>query len=150
VEKSGSVVKTGSNQRVLLKSDVAAVSAPRGSGGLFTDGSSDLNCTNLECLAPFSFRQGRLFRFYHNHPKGNAASMNQHFVKHLWLCKRCTEVYTLEYREGRGLLVPLVVPRPLSAVAYSDASLLREETSLQEAVKTPKRSLRRLERHMEG
>jgi hypothetical protein len=143
VEKSGSVDERFS------QSGVVAGGSARAGGGL-TGGSSDLNCANLECSAPFSFRRGRLFRFYHRPPKGNAASMNQHSLKHLWLCKQCTEMYTLEYQEGKRLLVPLAAPRPLLVTRYADASLPREETSLQQAVKFPKRSPRRLERHTGG
>jgi hypothetical protein len=70
-----------------------------------------LSCANPGCAAPFNFRQGRLFRFHQNHPKGNAASVNAYSLKHLWLCKQCAEMYTLEYREGRGLLISLAASR---------------------------------------
>ena len=78
-----------------------------------------LNCANPECSVPFNFRQGRLFRFYQNHSKGSAASLNQYSLKHLWLCKQCAEVYTLDYREGKGLLILLATSRPLTESTYS-------------------------------
>jgi hypothetical protein len=112
VGKSGFVVKNGSNRGALLKSGVLATGAAPVSGETPTGGSTELNCANLECSAPFSFRQGRLFRFYHYHPKRNAASMNQYSLKHFWLCKQCTEIYTLEYQEGMGVLIPLAAPSP--------------------------------------
>jgi len=95
-----------------------------------TGGLSNLDCRNPECSAPFNFRQGRLFRFYSNHPTGNATSVNQYFLKHLWLCKQCTEIYALEYQEGTALLIPLAASRPFSAVAYSEASPPGEEMPL--------------------
>ena len=95
-----------------------------------TGGLSNLDCRNSECSAPFNFRQGRLFRFYSNHPKGNATSVKQDILKHLWLCEQCSEIYTLEYPEGTALLIPLAAPRLFSAVAYSEASPLGEEMPL--------------------
>jgi hypothetical protein len=76
-----------------------------------------LSCANPGCAAPFNFRQGRLFRFHQNHSQGNAASVNPYSLKHLWLCKQCAEIYTLEYREGRELLIPLTVSRKPSVRA---------------------------------
>jgi hypothetical protein len=33
-------------------------------------------------------------------------------VKHLWLCKACSEIYTLVYRAGFGVLFESRFPRP--------------------------------------
>ena len=78
-----------------------------------------LNCANPECAATFNFRRGRLFRFYQNHSIGSAAPVNQYSLKHFWLCKQCTEIYTLEYHEGRVTLFLLAASRLLSAFAHS-------------------------------
>jgi hypothetical protein len=91
---------------------------------------SNLDCRNPECSAPFNFRQGRFFRFYGNHPKGDTTSMNHYFLKHLWLCKHCTEIYTLEYQEGTASLISLTPSKPFSAAAYPESSPLGGETSL--------------------
>jgi hypothetical protein len=61
-------------------------------------------CANPECLAPFDYRQGRLFRFHKDHPTGEAPP-NTHSVQHFWLCGVCELRYTLEYRNGRGVLI---------------------------------------------
>ena len=103
-----------------------------------------LNCANPDCAARFNFRQGRLFRFYHNHSMGNAASMNQYSLKHLWLCKQCAEVYTLEYHDGRGLLIPLAASKPLQIGAHSEVSLARDGVSLLQPAKPKKRSPRKV------
>ena len=99
-------------------------------GRLMTAELSNLDCRNPECSAPFNFRQGRLFRFYSNHPKGNAAPRNPRSLKHLWLCKQCTEIYRLEYEEGTALLISRPPSRPFSAVAYPEPSPLGGETSV--------------------
>src|SRR5579863_1277701 len=100
-------------------------------------------CANPECSTPFNFRQGRLFRFYGNHPVGNAASVNAYSLKHLWLCKECVELYTLEYHEGRGLLIPLAASKPFPAVTRLEPPVLIEETAARSAAKTEERSKRK-------
>jgi hypothetical protein len=62
-------------------------------------------CANEKCLTSFGYyRRGRLFRFHQSHPKGSAP-VNSHSVAHFWLCSVCSDIYTLEYREGRAVLV---------------------------------------------
>lgn len=85
------------------------------------------SCANSECGAPFDFRRGRLFRFFREHPVGNAASANPYSLKHLWLCKECADLYTLEYHEGRGLLIPLAASKPLAASSRSMPPVSIEE-----------------------
>jgi len=123
--KIGIVAKTGSHRQAILKSRVLAADAATVGGRLLTGGLSALNCANPECAAPFNFRQGQLLRLCHYHPKGNAHSVNQYSLKHFWLCKQCTEIYTLENREGGAMLIPLAALRHLSAAAYSGASMPR-------------------------
>lgn len=61
-------------------------------------------CANPDCAISFDYWQGRLFRFPRSHPEGEAP-VNTHSVQHFWLCNQCSETYTLEYREGRGVLM---------------------------------------------
>jgi hypothetical protein len=103
-----------------------------------------LNCANHECSAPFNFRHGRLFRFYQNYSMGNASSENQNCLKHLWLCKQCTEIYTLEYREGIAHLISRARSRPLPANACPEEFPSGEVASLQPAPKLRKRSPRKI------
>ena len=61
-------------------------------------------CANPECEVHYEYRTGRLFRF--RHLKGEGPS-NAHSVQHFWLCKRCSESFTLDYREGQVVLIPV-------------------------------------------
>jgi hypothetical protein len=62
-------------------------------------------CANPECAASFDdYRQGRLFRFRQSHPEGKAPA-NMHCVQHFWLCSRCSETCTLEYRRDQLMLM---------------------------------------------
>jgi hypothetical protein len=62
-------------------------------------------CANAECLTSFGdYRLGRLFRFHQSHPKGSAPA-NTHSVTHFWLCSVCSDIYTLEYREDRAIVM---------------------------------------------
>ena len=61
-------------------------------------------CANPECRAPFDYQQGRLFRFHKDHAAGEKPP-NTHSVQHFWLCGKCCRVYSLEYRDGLGVLI---------------------------------------------
>jgi hypothetical protein len=62
-------------------------------------------CANPECVNSFDdYRRGRLFRFHQSHPDGSSP-LTAHSVKHFWLCSGCSDIYTLEYRECRAVLV---------------------------------------------
>ena len=61
-------------------------------------------CANRDCEVPFDYRQGRLFRFHKEHPVDEKPP-NTHSVQHFWLCGVCYDVYTLEYRDGCGVLL---------------------------------------------
>jgi hypothetical protein len=61
-------------------------------------------CANPDCRVPFDYRQGRLFRFHKNHRAGEEPP-NTHCVQHFWLCGECCGEHTLEYRDGRGVLI---------------------------------------------
>jgi hypothetical protein len=64
-----------------------------------------LNCANRACSAPFVYGQGRIFRFHQSHSKGKKGK-DSHAVRHFWLCTKCAEKYSLEYRKGRVELIP--------------------------------------------
>ena len=61
-------------------------------------------CANPDCQAPFDYRHGRLFRFHKDHPAAKKPP-NTHSVQHFWLCGECCHEHTLEYRDGRGVLI---------------------------------------------
>jgi len=54
-------------------------------------------CANPDSSASFDHRCGRFFRFHRPHGP-NETPANHHSVWHLWLCRRCSEIYTLETR----------------------------------------------------
>lgn len=61
-------------------------------------------CANPECLAPFDYHEGKFFRFHKSNTMGEAPA-NTHSVQHFWLCATCAHDYTLEYRDGIGVLI---------------------------------------------
>ena len=69
-------------------------------------------CANPSCAASFEWLAGgRLFRF----PRNSAGSVHasgsdrgeggSHPIGHFWLCERCSSVYTLHYKPGRGVVI---------------------------------------------
>jgi hypothetical protein len=74
-------------------------------------------CANPSCANAFDWlKGGRLFRF-HRSPgvditgkENEAQSHNSHQVEHFWLCERCSNIYTLGYEPGRGILIRLLWP----------------------------------------
>jgi hypothetical protein len=73
-------------------------------------------CANLECSASFgSFREGTFFRFRRT-DAAPEASAKHHSVEHAWLCPKCSERHTVEYRENRTILVPLEPAMPVVEV----------------------------------
>lgn len=62
------------------------------------------SCANPNCQAPFDYHQGRFFRFHKDHAACETPP-NSHSVQHFWLCGVCCGDYTLEYRNGRGVLL---------------------------------------------
>jgi hypothetical protein len=61
-------------------------------------------CCNPECGVPFVCGRGRFFRFHKNRRAGEPAP-NTHSVQHFWLCERCCRQFTLELRDGAGVLI---------------------------------------------
>jgi hypothetical protein len=78
-------------------------------------------CANAECLTSFDdYRRGRLFRFHQSHLKGSAPG-NSQSVTHFWFCSECSDIYTLEYQEGRSILVSRqhrILPQGVSAALF--------------------------------
>lgn len=78
------------------------------------------HCANPDCTASFSnFREGMFFRFRRSSLAGESPS-NSHSVEHCWLCRDCSEEYTLDYRDNRSILISLVPaltlpPQPMEA-----------------------------------
>jgi hypothetical protein len=71
-------------------------------------------CANPECTLFFgNLREGNLFRFRRDHSTESAPA-NSHSVEHAWLCAKCCEQFTLEYRNSRVALVPLAPPVQLA------------------------------------
>jgi hypothetical protein len=71
-------------------------------------------CANPECQTEFHWRaRGKFFRF---RPEGNAwanenksdrdAPTKHHGVRHYWLCKCCSVLLTVVYREHGAVLIP--------------------------------------------
>jgi hypothetical protein len=66
------------------------------------------HCANPDCTATFgNFKEGAFFRFRRSYLEGEAPAKN-HLVEHCWLCKNCSEEYTLDYRENRSILISLI------------------------------------------
>jgi hypothetical protein len=74
-------------------------------------------CANPSCAVSFEWLAGgKLFRFpteHHEitHKGGAEASENgSHKIGHFWLCERCSNVYTLKYQAGRGVVIQPLWP----------------------------------------
>lgn len=74
-------------------------------------------CSNPSCAAAFDWLGGgRLFRFRRevreNLPLGGprGAADKGHYLEHFWLCERCSQIFTLEYKQGEGVLIRLLWP----------------------------------------
>lgn len=61
-----------------------------------------VKCARPECSALLQHGEGRFFRFQSS---SDNAPRNSHSVEHFWLCRECAEIYTLEYRRNRGVLM---------------------------------------------
>jgi len=74
-------------------------------------------CSNPSCSKSFDWLGGgRLFRFRRKEEVEQARDVivggtgNSHHVEHFWLCEKCSQIYTLEYKEGQGVLIRLLWP----------------------------------------
>lgn len=64
-------------------------------------------CANPDCSGQFDYRSGRMFRFHRNQDP-NQEPINSHSVRHFWLCQPCSEMYTLEEKNGEVRISPRV------------------------------------------
>ena len=69
-------------------------------------------CANPSCAASFEWLAGgKLFRFPREHHEiaptdgKDASASGSHPIGHFWLCERCSNVYTLHYEPGRGVVI---------------------------------------------
>lgn len=69
-------------------------------------------CANPSCAVSFDWLAGgKLFRFPRNHREivfndgNNARASGSHSIGHFWLCERCSNVYTLQFEPGRGVVI---------------------------------------------
>jgi hypothetical protein len=69
-------------------------------------GTTFSKCANPQCSSLFHYQEGRLYRFHRSH-KDPEPPPNTHSVEHFWLCKECSESYTLEYKADRCALIKL-------------------------------------------
>jgi len=70
-------------------------------------------CANPACEKPFDHHQGKFFRFPVSIPNGQLPP-NMHSVQHFWLCGDCSEIYTLNYRSDRGVVLTDLLTSPRS------------------------------------
>ena len=61
-------------------------------------------CANPDCRKPFSYGEGQFFRFPLRCDPG-LETQNTHCVHHLWLCGECGKQFTLESKEGAGVVI---------------------------------------------
>jgi hypothetical protein len=79
-------------------------------------------CANPNCAAGFEWLAGgKLFRFARE-PREPALADGRytgaggsHPIGHFWLCERCSNVYTLNYERGRGVVILPLWPELPSA-----------------------------------
>jgi len=63
-------------------------------------------CANPSCAAAFEWLAGgRLFRFPRESGELAPSASGSHPIGHFWLCERCSNVYTLQYERGRGVVI---------------------------------------------
>jgi len=71
-------------------------------------------CANPACVTAFHWLSGGKFFQFHRGPAqaiptdGGAGRVEYvHQVEHFWLCERCSDIYTLGYEPGRGVMLRL-------------------------------------------
>jgi hypothetical protein len=63
-----------------------------------------LKCAHPDCNSDFDNGHGRLFRFQ-QHPQQDQQPSHWHSVKHFWLCGPCSELFTIGYKKGLGVVL---------------------------------------------
>jgi hypothetical protein len=79
-------------------------------------------CANTDCEAPFDYRRGRFYRFSGDCPEDQIPA-NTHSLQHFWLCDRCSARFTLEFRDGKSILLPLQAERQWQDISPPNRSL---------------------------
>ncbi len=75
-------------------------------------------CANPSCAAAFDWMAGgKLFRFHEISASGSAPLSegpnkvnSQRASGHFWLCEHCSNIYTLRYERGRGIVIQPLWP----------------------------------------
>ncbi len=69
-------------------------------------------CANPSCAASFEWLSGgRMYRFRRDISQDTSTNGTDtgvghaHPIGHFWLCERCSNVYRLDYRPGRGVVI---------------------------------------------
>lgn len=69
-------------------------------------------CANHSCAASFEWLAGgKLFRFPREHNehastnRNDARANDSRPIGHFWLCERCSNIYTLNFVIGRGVVI---------------------------------------------
>ena len=60
-------------------------------------------CANPDCSIS-SWEHARFYRF-HRRAEPDKPPANAHSVRHFWLCRSCSQLYTLEYHKQRGVII---------------------------------------------
>lgn len=93
-------------------------------------------CANSDCAACFgNLRDGKLFRFQRRHAT-NDVPANSHAVEHAWLCAKCCEGFTLEYRDN-CVLVVLVPPVQATSIPPPRRKRRRSARAIGGSSRTP-------------
>jgi hypothetical protein len=65
-------------------------------------------CSNVDCGAPFDYREGQLIRSCGS-PLNRQSPADQYYVEHFWLCGSCSKLYVFEYQLGAAVKIKLRV-----------------------------------------
>ena len=78
-------------------------------------------CANPACQTAFDWtKDGKYFRFgreqvCESRGQQNEPEHNLHDVEHFWLCNRCSQMFTLVYAKGQGVVLRPALPPNASA-----------------------------------
>ena len=71
--------------------------------------------------------------------------VNHHSVEHFWLCRECSEEYTLEYRDNHSILIPLLpvaaLPNAQPVPAVGERTKLPRRSSAKRRPRSPSRAV---------
>lgn len=88
-------------------------------------------CANPSCAARFEWLAGgRLIRVPHDPEQkaslgeNSGALSHSHEIGHFWLCEKCSNIYTLQFKSGHGVVI-----RPLWPELPAAGNSMRLSTS---------------------